>query len=118
MNARPRSTLLQTALSARMGGPERLDEADDPTKSCKSCGKHGEKKYCNDGWKGFSKMNLWKQDKGQKACAAAFVEAVKVALENTPPELAADIDPPQVHGAAAANGHSQISSAPLPVLSS
>ena len=28
------------------------------------------------GWKGFSKMNLWKQDKGQRACAAAFVHAV------------------------------------------
>ncbi len=27
-------------------------------------------------WKGFSKMNLWKQDKGQRACAAAFVRAV------------------------------------------
>lgn len=29
------------------------------------------------GWKGFSKMNLWRQDKGQAACAQAFVEAVK-----------------------------------------
>jgi predicted dehydrogenase/threonine dehydrogenase-like Zn-dependent dehydrogenase len=28
------------------------------------------------GWPGFTKMNLWRQDKGQKACAAAFVEAV------------------------------------------
>ena len=28
------------------------------------------------GWPGFSKMNLWRQDKGQKACAAAFVQAV------------------------------------------
>ena len=28
------------------------------------------------GWKGFSKMNLWKQDKGQRACASAFVRAV------------------------------------------
>ncbi len=27
-------------------------------------------------WPGFAKMNLWKQDKGQKACAAAFVQAV------------------------------------------
>ena len=27
-------------------------------------------------WPGFTKMNLWKQDKGQKACAAAFVQAV------------------------------------------
>ena len=28
------------------------------------------------GWPGFSKMNLWRQNKGQKACAAAFVQAV------------------------------------------
>jgi predicted dehydrogenase len=27
-------------------------------------------------WPKFSKMNLWSQDKGQKACAAAFVDAV------------------------------------------
>jgi len=29
------------------------------------------------GWPGFSKMNLWRQDKGQKACAKAFVQAVE-----------------------------------------
>jgi predicted dehydrogenase len=29
------------------------------------------------GWQGFSKMNLWRQDKGQSACAAAFVQAVR-----------------------------------------
>lgn len=28
------------------------------------------------GWTGFSKMNLWTQDKGQKACAAAFIAAI------------------------------------------
>ncbi len=28
------------------------------------------------GWPGFSKMNLWRQDKGQKACAEAFLRAV------------------------------------------
>lgn len=28
------------------------------------------------GWPGFSKMNLWRQDKGQRACAAAFVQAI------------------------------------------
>ncbi len=28
------------------------------------------------GWKGFSKMNLWRQDKGENACAAAFVGAI------------------------------------------
>lgn len=29
------------------------------------------------GWPGFSTMNLWKQDKGQRACAAAFLQGVK-----------------------------------------
>lgn len=29
------------------------------------------------GWPSFSRMNLWRQDKGQKACAASFVQAVK-----------------------------------------
>lgn len=29
------------------------------------------------GWPGFKKFNLWRQDKGQRACAEAFVGAVK-----------------------------------------
>src|SRR3989442_12714523 len=29
------------------------------------------------GWPGFRSMNLWRQDKGQKACAAAFVRSVE-----------------------------------------
>jgi predicted dehydrogenase len=29
------------------------------------------------GWPGFAKMNLWRQDKGQRGCAAGFVQAVK-----------------------------------------
>ncbi len=29
------------------------------------------------GWRGFKKMKLFKQDKGQKACAKAFVDAVR-----------------------------------------
>src|SRR3569623_1363318 len=29
------------------------------------------------GWPSFKKMSLWRQDKGQKACASAFVESVK-----------------------------------------
>lgn len=29
------------------------------------------------GWPGFSKMNLWKQDKGQNACAKAFLQAIE-----------------------------------------
>jgi predicted dehydrogenase/threonine dehydrogenase-like Zn-dependent dehydrogenase len=29
------------------------------------------------GWPGFDRMNLWRQDKGQGACARAFVDAVR-----------------------------------------
>jgi predicted dehydrogenase/threonine dehydrogenase-like Zn-dependent dehydrogenase len=29
------------------------------------------------GWPGFDKMNLWRQDKGQGACAAAFVSSIR-----------------------------------------
>ncbi|MCF5800590.1 dehydrogenase, partial [Pseudomonas sp. PA-1-5A] len=29
------------------------------------------------GWPGFSKLNLWKQNKGQSECAAAFLAAVE-----------------------------------------
>lgn len=29
------------------------------------------------GWPGFHKMRLWRQDKGQKACAKAFIEAIE-----------------------------------------
>lgn len=29
------------------------------------------------GWPGFKNLNLWRQDKGQNACVAAFVNAVK-----------------------------------------
>ena len=29
------------------------------------------------GWPGFTRMNLWRQDKGQKACAQAFLDAVR-----------------------------------------
>ncbi|MEO8076802.1 MAG: dehydrogenase, partial [Acidobacteriota bacterium] len=28
-------------------------------------------------WPGFSRMNLWRQDKGQDACAAAFLAAIR-----------------------------------------
>ena len=38
------------------------------------------------GWPGFSKMNLWNQDKGQNACAAAFLKA----LEKGSPAIAPD----------------------------
>ena len=36
------------------------------------------------GWKGFKKFNLWKQDKGQKACVAAFLESIKSGLPAIP----------------------------------
>lgn len=29
------------------------------------------------GWRGFSRMRLWRQDKGQTACASAFVQSVR-----------------------------------------
>lgn len=38
------------------------------------------------GWPRFSKMNLWKQDKGQNACAAAFLQAI----ENGKPAIPVD----------------------------
>lgn len=38
------------------------------------------------GWPGFGKMSLWKQDKGQNACAAAFLHAV----EKGTPAIAVD----------------------------
>lgn len=37
------------------------------------------------GWPGFSKMNLWRQDKGHKACARAFVEAIEKGLPSPIP---------------------------------
>jgi threonine dehydrogenase-like Zn-dependent dehydrogenase/predicted dehydrogenase len=38
------------------------------------------------GWPGFCKLNLWKQDKGQEACAAAFLRAVESGVPAIPPE--------------------------------
>ena len=40
-------------------------------------------------WPGFKKQNLWKQDKGQTNCAAAFVKAVESG--GTPPIPAAEL---------------------------
>lgn len=36
------------------------------------------------GWPGFSKLNLWKQDKGQNACAAAFLQAIEKGVPAIP----------------------------------
>lgn len=33
------------------------------------------------GFKGFKKLNLWQQDKGQNACAAAFIHAINNGLD-------------------------------------
>ena len=38
------------------------------------------------GWKGFNKMNLWSQDKGQENCVDAFMESVKEGRENPIPQ--------------------------------
>ncbi|ENW87902.1 MULTISPECIES: bi-domain-containing oxidoreductase [Acinetobacter] len=37
------------------------------------------------GWSGFNKMNLWRQDKGQDVCAAAFVESIRQGKESPIP---------------------------------
>lgn len=37
------------------------------------------------GWPGFSKMNLWRQDKGHMACAQAFVDAIQQGLPSPIP---------------------------------
>jgi len=37
------------------------------------------------GWPGFKKMNLWRQDKGQNACAAAFLLAIEAGQANPIP---------------------------------
>jgi predicted dehydrogenase/threonine dehydrogenase-like Zn-dependent dehydrogenase len=34
------------------------------------------RKLTGHGWSGFSKMNLWSQDKGQTACVKAFVDSI------------------------------------------
>lgn len=38
------------------------------------------------GWKGFSKMNLWSQDKGQTNCSKAFINAVKDGKQSPIPQ--------------------------------
>ncbi|MDF5984435.1 Gfo/Idh/MocA family oxidoreductase [Pseudomonas aeruginosa] len=35
------------------------------------------------GWPGFNKMNLWKQDKGQRQCVAAFLDSIEKGGEPT-----------------------------------
>lgn len=38
------------------------------------------------GWPGFTKMNLWKQDKGQAGCAAAFLKSIESGTSAIPPQ--------------------------------
>ena len=38
------------------------------------------------GWKGFNKMNLWSQDKGQENGVDAFMESVREGIENPIPQ--------------------------------
>jgi predicted dehydrogenase/threonine dehydrogenase-like Zn-dependent dehydrogenase len=38
------------------------------------------------GWKGFNKMNLWSQDKGQENCVNAFMESVRKGWKNPIPQ--------------------------------
>ena len=38
------------------------------------------------GWKGFTKMNHWSQDKGQQHCVDAFVKSVRKGTENPIPQ--------------------------------
>ena len=38
------------------------------------------------GWDGFSKMNLWSQDKGQKNCVNAFMDTVREGGKNPIPQ--------------------------------
>ena len=37
------------------------------------------------GWSRFKKMNLWRQDKGQHACAGAFLSAIETGSESPIP---------------------------------
>ena len=37
------------------------------------------------GWPGFKKMNLWKQDKGQSGCAAAFLRSIELGVASPIP---------------------------------
>ena len=37
------------------------------------------------GWPGFSKLNLWKQDKGQRQCADAFLQAIEKGAKSVIP---------------------------------
>lgn len=38
------------------------------------------------GWKGFKKMNLWRQDKGQNICAASFLQSISLGKPAIPIE--------------------------------
>lgn len=54
------------------------------------------------GWPGFRKLNLWKQDKGQRQCAAAFVRALSQGGTTSPISCEEIMEVSQVTIAAAA----------------
>lgn len=56
------------------------------------------------GWPGFSRMNLWRQDKGQMACAAAFLKAVATGAAAIPFEELMEVSRVAVEAAAAIEG--------------
>jgi predicted dehydrogenase/threonine dehydrogenase-like Zn-dependent dehydrogenase len=57
------------------------------------------------GWPGFSRMNLWRQDKGQDACARAFVEAVRTGGPSPiPPDELLEVARVTIAAAEAAKG--------------
>ena len=58
------------------------------------------------GWSGFSRMNLWRQDKGQRACAAAFLEAVRTGVPPIPVEELLEVARVTIEAA----GHARASS--------
>ena len=42
------------------------------------------KKLRGFGWKGFNKLNLWKQDKGQINCISSFIDSIQSGLPLIP----------------------------------
>ena len=44
------------------------------------------RKLCGFGWRGFNKLNLWSQDKGQKNCVHSFMESLKEGGESPIPQ--------------------------------
>ncbi len=57
------------------------------------------------GWPGFRKMNLWRQDKGQRACTTAFLQAVREGKQSPIPfDEIAEVSRVTIELAKAVNG--------------